>query len=89
MTSFEKHINGPQPEDVEMALKAKSQTIGEMMVDSVKDIKTAEPKIEYLVLAVRTNKILHQTFDWGEAVKVANFGRRAGGQVTIFKSTRG
>lgn len=44
---------------------------------------------EYLVIADRNSKILLSTTEWSEAVKCANLCRRASGEVTIFKSTKG
>lgn len=44
---------------------------------------------EYLVVSDRDSKILMSTTDWYEAVKLANLIRRGGGEVTIFKSTKG
>jgi hypothetical protein len=48
-----------------------------------------ESNIEYLLVTDKTSKILKSTTDWYEIVKQANFIRRAGGEVTIFKSTKG
>ncbi len=44
---------------------------------------------EYIVVADRTSEILLPTSDWYEAVKFANLCRRSGGEVTIFKATKG
>jgi hypothetical protein len=47
------------------------------------------PDKEYLLVADKTSKVLHSTPYWNEVVKEANFIRRAGGEVTIFKATKG
>ena len=47
-----------------------------------------KPATEYLVVTDKDSKILLSTLDYYEAVKMANLMRRAGGEVTIFKSTR-
>lgn len=44
---------------------------------------------EYLVVTDKTSKILLSTRDWNEALRLANLIRRGGGEVTIFKSTKG
>lgn len=44
---------------------------------------------EYIVVADRTSKVLFSTHSWNEAVKFANQCRASGGEVTIFKSTKG
>ena len=53
------------------------------------DISKLSPKTEYILVTDKTSKILKSTTDWYEVVKQANFIRRAGGEVTIFKSTKG
>lgn len=45
--------------------------------------------IEYLVVADKTSKVLLSTTDWNEAKRTANLIRRGGGEVTVFKSTKG
>lgn len=46
--------------------------------------------IEYIVVvADKTSKVLLSTTDWNQAVRYANRMRRAGGEVTIFKATKG
>lgn len=49
---------------------------------------TDSPK-EYIVVADRTSKVLLSTPDYNSAVKYANMMRRAGGEVTIFRATKG
>ena len=44
---------------------------------------------EYLIVANKTSKVLKSTTDWNEAVRYANMIRRGGGEVTIFKATKG
>jgi hypothetical protein len=44
---------------------------------------------EYIVVADKTSVVLKSTTDWYEAVRYANLIRRGGGEVTIFKSTKG
>jgi hypothetical protein len=44
---------------------------------------------EYVVISDTNSKVLLSTNNWYEAVKLANLIRRGGGQVTIFKSTKG
>lgn len=44
---------------------------------------------EYLLVSDRDSKVLRSSTDWYEVVKLANLIRRAGGEVTIFKSTKG
>ncbi len=44
---------------------------------------------EYIVVADKTSKVLLSTTNYYEAVKYANLIRRGGGEVTIFKSTKG
>lgn len=46
-------------------------------------------KTEYLVVADRDSKVLLSTTDWSEAVRVASLCRSSGGEMTIFKSTKG
>lgn len=46
-------------------------------------------KTEYLVVADRDSKVLKSDTDWYATVKVANLIRRGGGEVTVFKSTKG
>lgn len=48
-----------------------------------------DPSTEYLVVADRNSRVLKSTRDWYEAVKLAKLIRRGGGEVTIFKSTKG
>ena len=48
-----------------------------------------KPTTEYIVVTDKTSVVLLSTEDWAEAVRFANRMRRAGGEVTIFKSTRG
>lgn len=48
-----------------------------------------KPPVEYIVVADKTSKVLLSTPRWSDAVKTANLMRRAGGEVTIFKSTNG
>lgn len=46
---------------------------------------------EYIIVADRTSKVLKSYSGpgaWYEAVRYANEMRRAGGEVTIFKSTK-
>lgn len=45
--------------------------------------------IEYLVVSDTNSKVLMSTPDWYQAVKLAHKIRSAGGQCTIFKSTKG
>ena len=45
--------------------------------------------VKYLVITDKTSKVLKATAKWNEAVKLANLIRRGGGEVTIFKATRG
>jgi hypothetical protein len=44
---------------------------------------------EYIVVSDKNSRVLLSTTVWGEAVKFANKVRAAGGECTIFKSTRG
>lgn len=43
----------------------------------------------YLVVTDKDSKILKSTSDFYEAVRIANLIRSGGGEVTIFKATRG
>ena len=45
--------------------------------------------MEYLVVSDTNSKILLSTVDWYEAERLAHKIRNAGGQCTIFKSTKG
>lgn len=53
--------------------------------------KSVKPKelVEYLVVGDTTSEVILSTSDWGEAKRTATMCRRAGGSVTIFKSTKG
>lgn len=51
--------------------------------------KNPTKSTEYLVVADKTNKALVRTTTYPEAVRFANLIRRGGGEVTIFKSTKG
>ena len=44
---------------------------------------------EYVVISDKNSKVLLSTLNWGEAVRLANKCRAAGGCVTIFKRTKG
>jgi hypothetical protein len=44
---------------------------------------------EYIVVSDTNSKVLLSTANWYEAVKLAHKIRNAGGQCTIFRSTRG
>ena len=46
-------------------------------------------EVEYIVVADKTSKVLLSTNNWNEAKRYANLIRRGGGEVTIFKSTKG
>ena len=45
--------------------------------------------MEYIVVSDTNSKVLLSTSDWSEAVRLANRCRASGGQVTIFKATKG
>ena len=57
--------------------------------DSCRDLDPPKHDTEYIVVADRTSKVLKSTTDWHEALRYANDIRRGGGEVTIFKSTKG
>ena len=44
---------------------------------------------EYVVITDKTSKVVLSSTDWNECVKQANFVRACGGEVTIFKATKG
>lgn len=44
---------------------------------------------EYLLVADKTSKVLLSTLDYYEAKRLANLIRKGGGEVTLFKSTKG
>ena len=44
---------------------------------------------EYIVVADKTSKVLLSTTSWQEAKRCATLIRKGGGEVTIFKSTKG
>lgn len=44
---------------------------------------------EYIVVADKTSKVLLSTADWNEAKRFANLIRKGGGEVTVFKRTKG
>lgn len=44
---------------------------------------------EYIVVADKTSQVLFSAEKWIEAVRYAAMIRRGGGEVTIFKSTKG
>lgn len=43
----------------------------------------------YILVTDATSKVVMCSDDWNAVVKQANLIRRCGGQVTIFKSTKG
>lgn len=55
------------------------------------DKKPKSPKLptEYLLVSDRDSKVLKSSENWYEIVKLANLIRRGGGEVTVFKSTKG
>ena len=50
---------------------------------------TMKRTTEYLVVADKTSKVLKSTEDYNEAKRLASLIRKSGGEVTIFKATRG
>lgn len=59
------------------------------MADSNLHLEPKKPDTEYLVVTDKTSEVLLSTTNWYDAVKTANLIRRGGGEVTIFKSTKG
>lgn len=54
-------------------------------------MKKPKPNLptEYLLVSDQTSKVLKSSENWYEIVKLANLIRRGGGEVTVFKSTKG
>lgn len=53
--------------------------------DTAAEDKTA---VAYIVLADKSEKVILSTNDYHEAVRMANLIRRAGGEVTVFRSLK-
>ena len=45
--------------------------------------------MEYIVVSDRDSKVLFSSTDWNEIKRIANLCRASGGEVTIFKATKG
>lgn len=75
-----------EPHDMKKAkLTLLPPTVGYMPPE----VSGTQREREYLVVTDKTSKILKSTTKYNEAVKLANLIRRGGGEVTIFKATRG
>ena len=50
--------------------------------------KAMKEEAEYIAVSDKTSEVLKSSTDRFEVIKLANLVRRAGGEVTIFRSTK-
>lgn len=64
--------------------------MNETSQDIVDAVLSTDPTVptHYLIISDVENKIIMQTTDYKDAVRMANLIRSAGGQVTLFKSLK-
>jgi hypothetical protein len=58
-------------------------------LNTTTELPADEEGTEYLLVTDQTSEVMLSTQDWQQVRKLAGVIRRAGGEVTIFKSTRG
>lgn len=78
-----------EPHDMKKARLRLLPSVEDMMLPPEPPDQRPRREYEYLVVTDKTSKILKSTTKYNEAVKLANLIRRGGGEVTIFKATRG